>query len=138
MGLDNGFVIRSTDYPDLGIHIAYFRKYYELDTWMMRECNHTSEYEVSVSKNDVEKLIKTITPIVEELFKLGITKVGYYDENGYPKKYNLEFYNNDFNPVDSPSFMAGVKLCNLYYALQNIYDVLDHNNDLYITFYSSF
>lgn len=139
MGLDNGFVIRSRSNPDLAIEIAYFRKYFELDDWCMSHCKHTEEFEVEITKDDLDKLRSTIEPIAEALLKLGITKVGYYDENGYPKKYDVDFYGNDFNPADSNSFIAGVKLCRLYCALDNMYDVLEHNgDDIYITFYSSF
>jgi hypothetical protein len=140
MGLDNGFVIRSRKNPDLAIEIAYFRKYYyELDDWCLHHCKHIEKFEVEITKNVLDKLRSTIEPIAEALLKLGITKVGYYDENGYPKKFNVDFYGNDFNPADSNSFIAGVKLCRLYCAIDNMYDVLESNgDDIYIMFYSSF
>ena len=139
MGLDNGFQLRSKQYPDLEIEFASFRNYYELNEWCLLNCEHINDYKVKITQRDVEELREIVKPVAEELLKLGISKLGYYEENGYPKEYEITFYSSEFNPIDSRSFAAGIKLCRLYRTLESIWEMMEYNGDeIYFTFYSSF
>ena len=139
MGLDNGFRLHSKKYPDLEIEFASFRNYYELDEWCLLNCEHISDYEVEITQKDVEELRNIIRPVAEELMKLGISKLGYYEENGYPKDYEAAFFSSEFNPVGSRSFAAGVKLCRLYRTLECMWEMMEDNgDDICFIFYSSF
>jgi hypothetical protein len=88
MGLDNGFEIRDKSRCDLRIAVGYFRNYHELDIWCMSSCESIERdaNEVLVTKEDAEKLYNLIKPVATELLKLEESKVGYYDDNGYPQR----------------------------------------------------
>lgn len=139
MGLDNGFELRSKKNPYLIINLEQFRKYYELNTWCMGNCNHIEDYLVTISKNDVKNLKQEVEPVALELLKIEQSKLLYYDENGYPKKYEMSFYGNNFSPICTETYLPGTKLCKLYFSLLSIESILNSNeDDIYITFYSSF
>ncbi len=153
MGLDNGFQLKHKKKDDnnassvgrsieIPFEIAYFRKYFELDKWCMHHCKHIRDDEVQITKDDLNKLWNTIEPIVKVLRALGDNKVLYYDENGYPKKYAMQFCGNDFDPTNSQSYAAGIKLLHLADCIGCMMDILEYNGDeeksiAEITFYSS-
>ena len=63
MGLDNGFVGHSKKHPDLEINLAYFRKYYPLNDWVMKHGTSFDEhnpYEVVVSKDNLKERFLSI------------------------------------------------------------------------------
>lgn len=143
MGLDNGFRLRDRQYPEHKIEFAYFRKFYELDDWVLQHCREAfndNEWERVVSKEDIDSLIVYIRPIAEAILKLDESKVNYYDDKGWPKSFEKDFYGNDFNPFLSRSFAPGWKLIKLYHAMVTLADILEDydNKNLYVTFYSSF
>lgn len=142
MGLDNGFLLRSKKHDGFEVELAYFRKFYELDEWCMSRCKHVSSFEVVVTEDDLEQLKSEISPIVKELQKLDEGKLLYYEENGFPKKYMTQFYGEEFDPVCSRSYCAGLKTLHLFRCIDCMLDILNHNydikDDIYIVFYSSF
>lgn len=149
MGLDNGFCIRSKKHPELAeIEFGYFRKFYELDDWIRFNCEPADDasendihdnYLYLVTEEDAIRLRDTIEPIVEKLMSLGVTHVAYYDEYGYPDEFKSLFYGNDFDPFSTKSYLCGVKLCRLYYVMNNIIEICELNDDdVYITFYRSY
>jgi hypothetical protein len=141
MGLDNGFVLKSKKNKDIAIEIASFRKYYELDRYVMAHGEKTEdEYEVSVNAELLDKLSQKIEKIRDVLVRLPGNTVDKYDEEGYPEKYHAEFYGMDFSPCESQSAFAGHKLLRLYSRIECMKEILenDYEKDLYIIFYSSF
>lgn len=72
MGLDNRFMGRFKNQPELEISLAYFRKYFTLNDWMLHNCSPLNPddepYEVVVSKDNLDALLKAIEPIAETLF----------------------------------------------------------------------
>lgn len=143
MGLDNGFILRSNKSEEVQAEVAYFRKYYELDDWILSHCHDTYQdykYERIVTRTDLEALLKEIEPIAEELNKYTYNQLSFYDDNEYPQEIREKFYNDDFAPFDTRSFAAGNKLVKLYRNILNMIEILEHNHDkdLFLTFYSSF
>lgn len=142
MGLDNVFVLNSKKYPDNRIRLAYFRKYFELNEWMLSHCSRLDPeypYEVIVTQKDLEDLLDEIEPIAQELQKYSESQISYFNDNGYSKKLIEKFYGKKFSPVSS-TYAAGHKLLKLYSNVLCMIDILDWNRaeDIYITFYSDF
>lgn len=143
MGLDNGFVGHFKNQPELEISIAYFRKYFSLNDWMLHNClplNLDQPYEVVVSKDNLDALLKEIEPIAEVLQGFTSSQISYYEDNGYPQDFVEKFYEQEFSPASSSTFAAGHKLIKLYRNVLCIKEILEDNDDgnFYITFYSSF
>lgn len=143
MGLDNRFVGRFKGHPELEISLAYFRKYFNLNDWMLQNCarlNPDEPYEVVVSKDNLEALLRKIEPIAEAIQGFTDSQISYYEDNGYPQEIIEKFYEWDFSPVSSNTFAAGHKLRKLYRSILCMIEMLGDNDDgnFYITFYSSF
>ena len=140
MGLDNGFILKDRNHPDVAFEVGYFRNYYELDRWVRENCKYITEDgegEYTFLDSDCEKLLSVITPIYRRLAKLTPEKISYYDDYGYPKRFMILHHGNDFNPFGSPSAFPGSKLIDLYISLNAISDILYYNKDAYVTFYHS-
>ena len=142
MGLDNGFVGRSKKHSDVEINLAYFRKYYTLNDWVMKHgisFDENNPYEVAVSKDNLEGLLKLIEPIAEALQGYTYNQISYYEDNGYPQEIVEKFYEEDFSPVSTNVAFAGHKLIKLYRSVLCMLEMIEENgDDFYITFYSSF
>lgn len=143
MGLDNRFVGRFKSHPELEISLAYFRKYFNLNDWMLQNCarlNPDEPYKVVVSKDNLEALLRKIEPIAEAIQGFTDSQISYYEDNGYPQEIIEKFYEWDFSPVSSNTFAAGHKLRKLYRSIRCMIEMLGDNDDgnFYITFYSSF
>lgn len=142
MGLDNGFVGHSQKHPDVKVNLAYFRKYYPLNDWVMKHGTSFDEhnpYEVVVSKDNLKELLKLIEPIAEALQSYTYNQISYYEDNGYPQEIVEKFYNEDFSPVSSNTMFAGHKLIKLHRSVLCMIEMMEENSDdFYITFYSSF
>lgn len=139
MGLDNGFVLKSKKNKNINIELSYFRKYYELDNYIMAKGIKTNYgYKVIVSKELLKELFYQIKDIAEALIKLPINTIFEYDEEGYPKEYYDLFYGEDFSPCESTSDFAGEKLIKLYNRINSMLEILENDDeqDLYIIFYS--
>lgn len=143
MGLDNGFIGHFKNQPELEIRIAYFRKYFVLNDWMLRNCaplNPDYPYEVLVTDDNLNALLEEVKPIAEALQGFTDSQISYYEDNGYPQDIVEKFYEQDFSPVFSNTFAAGHKLLKLYRNILCMKEMLEDNDDgnFYITFYSSF
>lgn len=143
MGLDNRFMGHFKNQPELEISLAYFRKYFSLNDWMLHNCsplNPEDPYEVVVSKDNLDALLREIEPIAEALRGFTYSQISYYEDNGYPQDIVEKFYERDFSPVSSNTFAAGHKLRKLYRNVLCMKEMLEDNDDgnFYITFYSSF
>lgn len=141
MGLDNRFMGHFKNHPEVEISIAYFRKYFNLDNWMLRHCsplNPDDPYDVIVTKENLEALLREIEPIAEELAKFNYNQISYYEDNGYPQDFVERFYDTEFTPSCSDTFAAGHKLVKLYRNVLTMLELLEDNEDFYITFYGSF
>ena len=126
MGLDNGFCIYKKGFKNSGdehIEIAYFRKFYELDSFIRDTCTTIgSDFEDAfiVSVCDLLKLQAELEPIMKVLNKIPMRLIDKYDENGYPQKYkfdSVELSDERFNPTESSSSFAGYKTVKLYHAV---------------------
>lgn len=142
MGLDNGFVGHSKKHPDVEITLAYFRKYYTLNDWVMKHgtaFDENNPYEVAVSKENLEELLRLIEPIAEALQGYTYNQISYYEDNGYPQEIVEKFYEEEFSPVSTNVTFAGHKLIKLYRSVLCMLEMIEENSDdFYITFYSSF
>ena len=142
MGLDNGFVGHFKQHPQAEITLAYFRKYYDLDRWVIGHCqpvDPSDPFDVIVSKEDLEALLREIEPIAEALQGYTLNQISYYDDNGYPQDFIEKFYEAQFSPVSTSTSFAGYKLIKLYRNVLNMLEIIEENGtDFYITFYSSF
>lgn len=143
MGLDNGFVGHFKKYPNLEINLAYFRKYYPLNHWVLKHgtaLNEGNPDEVVVSKDTFEQLLRLIEPIAEVLQGYTDSQISYYDDNGYPQELLEKFYTNEFSPASATTAFAGYKLIKLYRNVLCILELIEENDtdDFYITFYSSY
>ncbi len=143
MGLDNGFVGRFKKAPDVELKLAYFRKYYTLNDWILRKCervNPEEPYEVIVTKENLEELLNEVESLAKILQKLTYSQIAYYEDNGYPQYLIETFYGFDFSPTSSSTFAAGHKLIKLYGNILCMLELIEENDpdDFYITFYSSF
>ena len=154
MGLDNGFILRHTE-SKVECEIAYFRKYYELDTWInqnAKSIDEKTDYEYYIDKNVLESLQNYIKPIYDVLILVEPGLISKYDDEGYPKslikKLEAVAYNNPFNPISSESSFAGHKLIHLYQSIMQILEMININKvvlddetkmkDWEIVFYSSY
>lgn len=158
MGLDNGFILRHNE-SKVECEIAYFRKYYELDTWIRQNTEHTEPDELGnwvwkIDKNALESLKNYIKPIYDVLILVESGLINKYDDEGYPKslikKLEAVAYDNSFNPISSESSFAGCKLIHLYQSITQMLEIIDNNKnyapdadrtkmkDWSIEFYSSF
>lgn len=143
MGLDNGFVGRFKNQPELEISLAYFRKYFSLNDWMLHNCsplNPDAPYEVIVTNDNLDALLREIEPIAKALQCFTDSQISYYEDNGYPQDIVEKFYEQNFSPVSSNTFSAGHKLLKLYGNVLCMKEMLEENSDgnFYITFYSDF
>lgn len=143
MGLDNRFMGHFKNQPELEISLAYFRKYFSLNDWMLHHCsrlNRDEPYEVVVSLDNLNALLEEVKPIAEALQGFTDSQISYYEDNGYPQDIVEKFYEKDFSPVFSNTFAAGHKLLKLYRNILCMKEILEDNDDsnFYITFYSSF
>ena len=139
MGLDNYFRIQGKQ-ENRSINLAHFRKFYELDEWFMSHAPHIGNYEVQVTSEVLDKLQAEIDPVVDVLNKIGQSKIDFYEEHGYPKKYYIQFFGKTFNPTDSVSIYVGEELCRLKGVIDVIREILRLNDpdEISVTFYSSF
>lgn len=149
MGLDNGFILRKKGEKE-GIYLFNFRNFYALANMFRREqmlpnieSPDEPSYEYAVTEEKLEAIHRMIEPIYLELIKLHPNKLGYYDEKGYPKKYNELFFGNEFDPTNSQSAFAGQKLVKLYQRINALLEIMDglHINcpdDMEIIFYDSY
>ena len=144
MGLDNGFILRHTE-SKVECEIAYFRKYYELDTWIKQNAKSVDEdYEYYIDKNVLESLMNYIKPIYNILILVESGLIRKYDNEGYSKslikKLEAVAYDNPFSPISSQSSFAGWKLIHLYQSIYQLIEIIDldtkHNWSIY--FYSSY
>ena len=104
MGLDNGFVGHFKRHPEVKMELAYFRKYYTLNDWVMKHGTVFDEhnpYEVAVSKENLEELLRLIEPIAEVLQGYTYNQISYYEDNGYPQEIVEKFYEEEFSPVST-------------------------------------
>lgn len=130
MGLDNWFTVKSRKNPDLKFEIAYFRKFFELDTFI-RCCGKVIEDDTvfEVSLENLKALKEELLPTIQVLIQIPERLILKYDENGnYPKKYKLDsedLAGDDFNPIYSTSFAAGIKAMRLYNAVCVMIDILE-------------
>lgn len=142
MGLDNRFMGHFKNHPEVEISLAYFRKYFNLNDWMLQHCAPVQEdnpYDVIVTKGNLKDLLKEIEPIAQELNKFNYNQISYYEDNGYPQEFVERFYDTEFTPSCSNTFAAGHKLVKLYRNVLVMIEMLEDNEeDFYITFYSSF
>lgn len=153
MGLDNGFILKSTKDENLKLELAYFRKFFELDTFIRSTAKAKPDDEdvFEITVEVLKTLKEELYPTVKTLIQIPERLLWKYDEAGdYPKKYKLtsaELAHDDFNPVYSTSWMAGVKAMKLYHAVEVMIDILqddDYQNmpefskGYYIEFYSSY
>ena len=94
MGLDNRFMGHFKSRPEVEISLAYFRKYFNLNDWMLQHCSPVKEdnpYDVIVTKDNLETLLKEIEQIAEALNKFNYNQISYYEDNGYfPIRYGTD------------------------------------------------
>ena len=94
MGLDNRFMGHFKNHPEVEISLAYFRKYFNLNDWMLQHCAPVQEdnlYDVIVTKGNLKDLLKEIEPIAEALNKFNYNQISYYEDNGYLGTYQEMF-----------------------------------------------
>lgn len=133
MGLDNWFNIKSKKDEKLNFEIAYFRKFFELDTFI-RSCGKEIEtdYKFEVSLENLKALKEELLPTIKILIQIPERLLDKYDNNmNYPKKYKLdsdELAGDDFNPIYSTSYMAGWKAMKLYNAVCVMIDILEDDH----------
>ena len=142
MGLDNGFIIRrkGDDIKDC-VRIAYFRKFYELDSFIRQHCKEIEDDVFNVTLGDLHALESELEPITDVLTRIPTRLIGKYDDYGYPKKYkfdSIELTDERFNPIGSQSAFAGYKTMRLYHSVKTMIDFLGFNPDYEIVFYSSY
>lgn len=141
MGLDNEFIGHFQKHPDVQISLACFRKYYTLNAWIMYHgtpLDKNNPHEVVVSKENLKELLRIIEPISEELQKYTYGQISYYEDNGYPQEIIERFYEQEFSPVSTNEMYAGHKLLKLYRTVLCMIEMIEQNDDFYITCYSSF
>lgn len=145
MGLDNGFIIKHNN-TGASCDIAYFRKYYELDTWIRHNCEETYEgsEQFKITTESLDKLKNYIKPVYDVLIKVDEGLISKYDSEGYKSTVKARLdgnaYTNEFNPVNSQSEFAGWKLVHLYQSLCQMLEIIELNehHDWLIEFYSSY
>ena len=132
MGLDNWFNIKSRKNETVNFEIAYFRKFYELDSFI-RSCakrvDPEDDYAYEVSLENLKALREELLPTVKILIQIPERLLLKYDENySYPKKYKLDsedLAGDDFNPLYSTSYAPGYKAMRLYNAVCVMIDILE-------------
>lgn len=130
MGLDNWFRIKSKKDEKVDFEIAYFRKFFELDTFI-RCCGKVIEDNTvfEVSLENLKALKEELLPTIQILIQIPERLLLKYDDNGnYPKKYKLhseELVHDEFNPIYSTSFAAGIKAMRLYNAVCVMINILE-------------
>lgn len=143
MGLDNGFIIKHNS-TGISCDIAYFRKYYELDTWVRQNCKSKAEDIYAITEENIKDLQSYIKPIYDILIKIDDGLLNKFDDTVYNKstvtKIEAVAYNNEFNPLSTQSSFAGHKLIHLYQSLCQMLEIieLDEHQDWSIEFYSSY
>lgn len=152
MGLDNGFILKHPDHTDLGCEIAYFRNYYELDSWVRCNCEETckgSEW-FKITLESIKELSNYIKPVYDVLIKVDDGLISKYDDEGYKSTVKARLdgnaYTNEFNPTNSQSSFAGHKLIHLYQSILSMIEILDiqklkddeKDKRWFIEFYSSY
>ena len=140
MGLDNGFVLRSTSSKDIDIEMFTFRNYYELNRWIKEQSRRFEEYEIPIDEAMLSKLENEIEYIAQELSRFSDSQLDYYEKNGWPEELESNFFGRTFDPIHSGSSFASNKLIRLYRSVLSMRDILDNNEtkELYFIFYSSY
>ena len=139
MGLDNGFILRNKT-TNKDVELFSFRNYYALANFF--RTGDETEYEVS--EQQLTDLLHQLKPVYEELKRLPMNTVGYYDDHGYPDKYCKLFYGSDFNPTDSESSFGGYKLMKLYNRVEALLEIMENirysdcSDEYCIIFYDSY
>ena len=102
MGLDNYFKLHFEKNPECELIISYFRKYFELNDYVLLNGNPLEEgdrYKVLVDQKLLTQLRTEIEPIVTELLKYSHNELAYFEDNGYPEELQKKFYNSEFAPT---------------------------------------
>ena len=142
MGLDNGFIIKHN--TGVSCDIAYFRNYYELDTWIRQNCKSNNNEIYAITKENIKDLQSYIKPIYDILIKIDDGLLSKFEDTVYNKstvaKIEAVAYNNEFSPLSTQSSFAGHKLIHLYQSLCQMLEIieLDEHQDWSIEFYSSY
>lgn len=141
MGLDNGFIIKKENDNNFKLEIAYFRKFYELNDFIILKSEQIDDFRFKVDYEVLKELKEELQPTINVLIQIPERLLHKYDESSYPSKYNLdsdELIRDEFNPVTSSSMFAGWKAIKLYNAVCTMINFLDDNDGYYIEFYSSY
>lgn len=142
MGLDNGFILHSKENPGVSIYMATFRNFYELDGWITSNCSRVDEDISSylVSEEHLRNLLSEIEPIAKVFSGMDDSRIAYYEDNFYTDDIEMQFYDRPFCPVGSGTSFVVFKILRLWHTLKTILEMLDedYDDDLYLTFYSSF
>ena len=136
MGLDNYFILHFEKNPECELIISYFRKYFELNDYVLlngRPLEEGDRYKVLVDQKLLTQLRTEIEPIVTELLKYSRNELAYFEDNGYPEELQKKFYNSEFAPTESRSYAAGHKIIKLYNDISLMINMFEINEDEFFT-----
>ena len=151
MGLDTGFLLKHKQ-TGATIEINYFRKYFELRDWVVRNCQgidateYSEHFEFLVTYENFKELEKLVERYAIPYSQLDKDEIELVEEEGIvPSRFKdiAVFVNpngNYFNPRNSMSAFAVRKLLKLYHFVEMVIDAMSYHlwYDYDIIFYQSY
>lgn len=151
MGLDTGFLLKNKQ-TGATIEINYFRKYFELRDWIVRNCQgidateYSEHFEFLVTYENFKELEKLIERYAIPYSQLNADEIELLEEEDIvPARFEQiavfqNFGGNEFNPRSSRSVFPIRKLLRLYHFVNTVIDAMLDNlwDDYDIIFYQSY